>query len=226
MVRDLFVAGVASLGRRSLESVMLAIVNGYERGEQSELFDAMFHLRKKVFFDQKSWDMRVNSSREIDEFDRDDTVYLCSLGSHGELLGTVRLLNTITDHMAINIFGSLFKNVDIRSPTVWEATCFAVAGDPVLQPNGVSRAACELMLGIFTFGLEYGVSQVTAIYEAPLGAICRRSGINYRILGTARMDPAPTIFFSLTDISRQLENSVRSATGLLLEKDKIDARAA
>jgi N-acyl-L-homoserine lactone synthetase len=128
--------------------------------------------------------------------------------------------------MASNIFGNIFKGIEIRSPTVWEATRFAAVADPRIQPNGVSRAACELMLGIFTFSLEYGVSQITAIYEAPLGRICRRCGINYKVLGSAKMDPNPTIFFALTDISKQLELSVRTATGLLLDQDESNARAA
>lgn len=206
---------------------MLLTVNGYERDARPKLFDAMFRQRKTVFYDQKGWDVKVTDTHyEIDEFDRDDTVYLCSIGDRGELLGSVRLLNTVTDHMASNIFGEIFKGIEVRSPNIWEVTRFSVVADPRVQPNGVSQAACELMLGTLSFSLEYGVSQITAIYEAPVGRICRRCGLNYKVLGSAKMDPNPTIYFAISDISQYLELSARSATGLFLDQDEDDARAA
>ncbi len=195
---------------------MISIVHGYERSERPALFDEMFRQRKKVFIDQKKWDLKpIDGEFEYDEFDRDDAVYVCSLLPDGSLAGSARFLNTTTEHMAGSVFQGMFPGLMIRSPTIWEITRFAVPDDRRLQPNGVSRAACELLLGICLFGLEYGVSQMTAIYEAPLARMFKKCGLDHIILGRHRSDEHGALHFALCDISRELEASVRAKTGLL-----------
>jgi len=195
---------------------MISIVYGYERSERPTLFDEMFRQRKKVFIDEKKWDLKpVNGEFEIDEFDRDDAVYVCSLLPDGTLAGSARFLNTTTEHMASSVFQPMFPGLMIRSPTIWEVTRFAAPEDRRLQPNGVSRAACELLLGMCLFGLEYGVSQLTAIYEAPLARIFKKSGLHHIVLGRHRSEAHGSLHFGLCDISRELEASVRAKTGLL-----------
>ena len=194
---------------------MITIVYGYEREERQELFDEMFRQRKKIFIDQKKWDISaVDGEFEIDEFDRDDTAYVCSLHPDGSLAGSIRLLNTLTDHMASGPFQTLFPELIIRSPTIWEATRFAVPDDPRIQPNGVSRAACEVMLGACLFGLEHGVSQLIAIYEAPMARIYRKCGVRHYVLGRHRSAEHGAVHFALGEVSHDLEASIRSATGL------------
>jgi acyl homoserine lactone synthase len=194
---------------------MITIVYGYEREEREELFDEMFRQRKKIFIDQKKWDIKaVDGEFEIDEFDRDDTAYVCSLRPDGSLAGSVRLLSTLTDHMASGPFKELFPELIIRSPTIWEATRFAVPDDPRIQPNGVSRAACEVMLGACLFGLEHGVSQLIAIYEAPMARIYRKCGVRHYVLGRHRSPEYGAVHFALGEISLEVEASIRGATGL------------
>ncbi len=194
---------------------MITIVYGYERDERPELFEEMFRQRKKIFIDEKKWDIKaVDGEFEIDEFDRDDTAYVCSLLPDGSLGGSVRLLSTLTDHMASGPFKSLFPELTVRSPTIWEATRFAVPDDPRIQPNGVSRAACEVMLGACLFGLEHGVSQLIAIYEAPMARIYRKCGVRHYVLGRHRSRELSAVHFALGEISHEVEASIRAATGL------------
>lgn len=194
---------------------MIKYIFGYERQEHPELFDEMFRQRKRIFIDEKKWDIKaVDGELEIDEYDRDDTVYVCSLHPDGSLAGSVRLLNTLTDHMAGGAFQHMFPGLMIRSPTIWEATRFAVPKDPRIQPNGISRAACEVMLGTCLFGLEHGVSQLTAIYEAPMARIYRKCGVRHYILGRHRSAEHGAVHFALGEISRDLKVSIREATGL------------
>ncbi|MGO9673351.1 MAG: acyl-homoserine-lactone synthase [Methylocella sp.] len=194
---------------------MIRYLYGYERHEQPEIFNEMFRQRKKVFVDQKKWDIKtVKGDFEYDEYDRDDTVYVCSLLPDGSLVGSVRLLSTLTHPMATGAFKDMFPDLMIRSPTIWEATRFAVLEDTRLQPNGVSRAVCEVMLGTCLFGLAHGVSQLTAIYEAPNARIYRKCGIRHYILGRHRSPEHGAVHFALGEISHALEASVRQATGL------------
>jgi len=205
---------------------MLLTLHGYERDERPEIFTEMFRQRKVTFYDQKGWDVKITADGlEIDEFDRDDTIYLCSLSPNGELQGSVRLLNTVTDHMAVSVFQNMFPGLVIRSPTIWEATRLVVFNNQRLQPNGVSHAACEILLGMCQFGLEYGVSQMTAIYEATLHRVCRKCGMNNIVLGRY-LEQKPSIIFALLDITKDLEKSVQLMTGLTTDEGESNAKAA
>ena len=175
----------------------------------------MFRQRKRIFFDRKGWDVQVVEDEfEIDRFDRDDTVYICSLSQDNRLNGSVRLLNTALENMACTVFSEMFPDLDIRSPTIWEATRFAVPPSQDLLENGISRAASEVLLGMTLFGLEAGVSQMTAIYEAANRRVYRRCGIHHVVIGTHRTHLHGTIEFGLFDITRDLERSIRGATRL------------
>ncbi len=195
---------------------MISFIFGYERAERKTLFDEMFRHRKRVFIDEKKWDLKpVDGEFEIDEYDRDDTVYVCSLLPDGTLAGSVRLVNTSTEHMAGSAFRHMFPGLTISSPTIWEGTQFAVPETGPVQPNGVSRAACEVLLGTCLFGLEYGVSQMTAIYEAPMARIYKKCGLNHFVLGRHRSQEHGSVHFGLWDISRAHETAIRAATGLI-----------
>jgi N-acyl-L-homoserine lactone synthetase len=194
---------------------MIRFVYGYERQENPGIFNQMFRQRKQVFIDEKKWDLKpVDGEFEIDEFDRDDTAYICSLLPDGSLAGSVRLVSTATEHMAATAFKDMFPGLTVRSPTIWEGTRLAVPNDRRLQPNGVSLAACEILLGICLFGLEYGISQMTAIYEAPLARTFKKCGIHHFVLGRHRSPEHGAVHFGLWDISRDLEVSIRRAIRL------------
>ena len=200
---------------------MIKVVQGFDRGNEGDLFDAMYRQRKAIFADRKGWDVAVvDGVFEIDEFDRDDTVYICCLSPGGALEGSMRLLNTTLDHMAATTFASMFPGLVVRSPTIWEVTRFAVPACHDLQPNGISRPTCELLLGMARFGLEAGVSQMTAIYEAGFSRIYRRCGLRQIILGRHRTKAHGTVEFGLCDISRQLVHSIQNATGLRDETER------
>jgi N-acyl-L-homoserine lactone synthetase len=204
------------LGVRNWEAPkMIRFLFGYERQEQPQLFEQMFRQRKQVFIDEKKWDLKPTDGEfEIDEFDRDDTVYLCSLLPNGDLAGSIRFLNTATEHMAGSVFKDMFPGLVVRSPTIWEATRFTVPEDRRIQANGVSVACCEIIAGMCTFGLEYGVSQMTAIYEAPLTRIFRKCGLTHIVLGRHRSAEHGALHYGLCDVSRELEASIRRATRL------------
>lgn len=193
---------------------MIVFVQGHERDTRPELFDSMFRHRKQVFIDQMGWDLPHDGDYEIDEFDREDTNYICSVLPNGELAGSVRLLNTATPHMAVGPFKAIFPDVTVRSPTIWEGTRFTVPEDRRLQPNGMSRAACEILLGLCLFGLENGISQMTAIYQPPLARLFKKCGISHFVLARHQSAAYGAIHFGLWDISWQLEASIRSATAI------------
>lgn len=195
---------------------MLVQIEGHQREKYGQYFDQMFQQRKVVFHDLKKWSVKVTDNRyEIDEYDRDDTCYLLSLNKRGDLVGSVRLLSTATPHMMAGPFRDMFPEVSFCSPLIWEITRFAVLNDVAVQPNRVSTAACELILGLIRFGLNNGISHLTAISEAPLEHIYRRCGLHgYEELHRRRFPDHGTLIAGLVAVTKPLEHSILAATGL------------
>jgi N-acyl-L-homoserine lactone synthetase len=206
---------------------MLRHLTGCDRNQRSEDFDKMFRQRKIVFHDQKKWDVKlVDGEYEIDEFDRDDTSYLMSFDRYGELVGSVRLISTAMPHMLPGPFRSMFPDVQFTSPIIWEATRFLVLGDRSVQPNQVSTAACEILLGMCRFGLDYGVRHITAVYDAGMARLYRRCGLTNVELGRHRTAEHGTVFVGLWEISEELETSILAATGLEPARDDSQTQRA
>jgi N-acyl-L-homoserine lactone synthetase len=194
---------------------MIKLFQGYHRSDNSDLFAQMFRHRKAVFCDQKKWDVKiVDGEFEIDEFDREDTAYLMSLDQDGRLVGSVRLLTTLNEHMLSGPFKPMFPDIGFVSPTTWEASRFVVLGDSKTQPNNVSTAACEVLLGMCRFGLDHGVSFITAVYDIAMSRLYRRCGLWNVELGRYRTPQHGAIFVGLWEISNALEASILRATGL------------
>jgi N-acyl-L-homoserine lactone synthetase len=194
---------------------MLRHFAGHEREKYWDVFGKMFQQRKIVFHDQKKWDVQVVDGKyEIDPFDRDDTSYLMSFDRGGELVGSVRLISTVTPHMLSGPFRSMFPDLQFTSPVIWEATRFVVLGDRSAQPNQVSTAACEILLGMCQFGLEYGVRHITAVYDAGMARLYRRCGLTHLEIGRHRTAEHGMVFAGLWEISESLEEAILAATGL------------
>lgn len=202
---------------------MISQFEGYQRTDNRAIFDEMFAQRKRTFHDEKGWDVQVVDGKyEIDSYDRDETVYLIDFDDQGRQVGFIRLLSTIGDHMMRGPFRSMFPDIDFRSPLIWEATRFTVC-DPRVQPNGVSTAACEILLAMCRFGLEHGAAQITAVYDAPMSRFYRRCGLHNRVAGKFQTEHHGMIYVGLWDISRELEARIIRATGL---ETQIESHAA
>jgi N-acyl-L-homoserine lactone synthetase len=194
---------------------MLLQVEGHQAEQYEPLFSRMFEHRKRIFFDDKKWEVNVVNGRyEIDEYDRQDTCYLLSLDRRGELMGSVRLISTVMPHMMSGPFRDMFPDVCFSSPLIWEATRFAVVGDAA-RPNQVSAAACELMLGVVQFALDNGIQNIVGVYDAAMARLYRRCGFATIELKRFRTAQHGTVYAGLCPISQALEASVLAATGLL-----------
>lgn len=194
---------------------MLKQYTGLDREKYPDLFAAMFRQRKIVLHDQKGWKVDVvDGEFEMDQYDRDDTAYLMAFGDKGELLGSMRMISTSMPHMLTGPFRSMFPNVSFSTPTVWEGTRFVVHNDPHVQSNGVSRAACELMLGMTVFALDNGIKFGLGVYDASMARVYNRCGFQNKEISRHRTLHHGTVCVSLWEVSEELEASIIKATGL------------
>jgi N-acyl-L-homoserine lactone synthetase len=193
---------------------MIVIYEGHQRQSHSELFDEMFRQRAVIFGQTLGWAVKIDEEgREIDEYDRDDTVYLMSLDSTGHLNGAVRFVSTVTDHMMTGPFQDMFPDYAVRSPVIWEATRFYTFGHHDVLANRVSHSACELLLGMCEFCLQSGIAQVVALMQSGVIRVYRRCGLSQKILARHNGEHGQTLL-GLWTISRELLASMRVATGI------------
>jgi N-acyl-L-homoserine lactone synthetase len=123
-------------------------------------------------------------------------------------------------------FHSMFPEVSFTTPLIWEATRFVMIGDRSVQPNLVSTAACEILLGMCRFGLNYGVGHINAVYDAGMARLYRRCGLTNIELSRYRTAEHGTVFVGLWEISEALEASILAATGLENKPPKLVDREA
>jgi N-acyl-L-homoserine lactone synthetase len=121
----------------------------------------MHAARKQVFIDQLRWDLPVSDGAyEIDDYDRDDTIYLIVVdaGSGGHL-GSVRLLPTDGPHLLGDKFARLCADGVPRGPDIFEITRLVTR--PGLSRAQATRVRQLLSLAIIEFGLAHKVRHFT-----------------------------------------------------------------
>lgn len=121
----------------------------------------MHRDRKTVFIDQLRWQLPVTDGDcEIDEYDREDTVYLIVPDPRdGGHLGSVRLLPTTAPHLLGDKFAGLCAEGVPCGPDIFEITRMVTR--PGLTRDAALRVRQHLSIAIIEFALANGVRAFT-----------------------------------------------------------------
>lgn len=158
---------------------MLTLVQSHEIDQHSYLIDQMHRLRARAFGDRLCWQVKVVDGRERDEFDDANPLYVISLNGAGDVVGSLRLLQTTGPTMLAGVFSALLEGGQtVRSPLVWESTRFCVdtslaESDPCL---GINRITSELVCGALEIGLLAGLTHIVTVVDVRMERILRRTG--------------------------------------------------
>lgn len=192
---------------------MLRVLEGFEQAHHQDLFDQMFRQRARLFKDKLGWDVKVDArGREVDQYDQGNTIYLITTNETDAIVGSLRLRSTLTDHMMTGPFQPLFPDFAFRSPTVFECTRFVAQDDRGARHNGLSRAACELLIGMFEFAGQAGITQILGLFEAPMLRVYRRCGLTPSILARGHTAHGE-ILIGLSDVSTRAIADMRAKAG-------------
>jgi acyl homoserine lactone synthase len=192
---------------------MLAIVQADQYSLYAPQIDAMYRLRADVFGRQLGWDVHVLDGRERDDYDDLSPLYLLSLTGNGTLRGSVRFLPTTGPNMLSDVFCMYFnEELEVRSPTIWEATRFCVdqslCGERL--PNGLNWVTMELLTGMCEVGMMAGLTQVTAVFDPLMARIYRAAGLKTHVVGRSRRDVKGTLYVGVWDIGEETLNALKS----------------
>ncbi|MEQ9144455.1 MAG: acyl-homoserine-lactone synthase [Parvibaculaceae bacterium] len=86
---------------------MFYVIDRENRHLYEDQLDQMFRLRKKIFVDEKGWDMPVRDGWEIDQFDTDDADYVLFIDDGGNVKVGLRYMPYCVPNMTKDVFGHL-----------------------------------------------------------------------------------------------------------------------
>src|SRR4051812_6449510 len=92
---------------------------------QTEIY-GLHAYRYNVFVERLHWNLPgARNGLEVDEFDREDTIYILGRDKKGVLCGCARLLPTTKPYLLSEIFPELMHGISLpRSDDVWEISRF------------------------------------------------------------------------------------------------------
>lgn len=140
---------------------VIHVVSSANRHLYEATLDSYFRIRHDVFAKERGWKaVERSDERDIDAFDRDDTIHLIAIDGD-RVVGGQRLVATTSPHMLSEIFPDLaaVKGVPIGR-SIWEASRYFV-----VRERRSGRTDCTMLAGVQEFGLEEGITHYSAVIE-------------------------------------------------------------
>lgn len=137
------------------------VISASNRHLYGPILDIYFRIRHDVFAKERGWKaVERADERDIDAYDRDDTIYLIAI-DNDRVVGGQRLVPTTSPHMLNEIFQDLaaVKGIPI-GPSIWEASRYFVT-----RERRSGRTDCMMLAGVQEFGLEEGITHYSAVIE-------------------------------------------------------------
>ncbi len=144
---------------------MVFILKGSDRTKTPDRFDRMFRLRHQVFVTGRGWSLPSRNSREIDQYDVDDTVYFLDINDDEVIEGSVRLTPTEKHSLLADYYPHLIENGDApRSPHIYEATRYIVL--PVRKSRESNRVVkARLLSAMLEWALGNKLSFIQTVID-------------------------------------------------------------
>lgn len=106
---------------------MAILITPTNRQDYATYLDQYFQLRHKVFNEWLGWGLENRQGREIDQFDRPDTIYFLTFDDRGHVDSGARLIPTMDAYMISEVFPQLMEGNPIpREPGIWEMSKFVI----------------------------------------------------------------------------------------------------
>lgn len=192
---------------------MIHIVTNENRASFHWELLEMHRHRKAVFIDELGWSIECSEGLEIDQFDRQDSIYLLDLEAQGALRCSVRLLPTDTPHLMSEVFSHLCSEGAPRNANIWEASRFCPA--PSITDPAERRALLVRMIaGVIEAGLLFGVEHISLVTTTALSRTSGACGWRMRPLGERQQLSGASTGAYLAPVSTEALRRVRVENGL------------
>lgn len=189
---------------------MILLINAANKAAFPDLLDDMFRARHEVFVDLKGWEeLRRADGREIDDFDRADSVYLLAVEDRRVLAG-VRFTGADGPTLAGTILPELFEGEPPRGDDFVEMSrLFARPGS--VPAEGMSPAVSEVLVACAEFARLVGSRGSLMITELQLVQAMLSWGAHPEPLGLPRRTRDGTLIAIFSHASAFAARNLRKA---------------
>jgi acyl-homoserine lactone synthase len=199
---------------------MIRVIDHANRLRYRDTLDRQFRFRHEIFVRERGWtDFDQDGKYEVDQYDNEKTIYHVALDDSENVIGCFRLYPTLAPHMISEIFPHLLDGPMIERPDVMEITRISVARD---KRHG--NTYYELLTGLQEYGLQQGLSAVTAVIRLFRMPVVQTAGFKVHPLGLPQEIDGETLVAVQFDIDEEsLERIRRTANvnGPVLEEQGV-----
>lgn len=192
---------------------MIVLINAANKPAHEALLDDLFRARHEVFVDLKGWeDLRRPDGREIDAFDRADSVYLLAV-ENGRVMAGVRFTGADGVTLSETILPELFEGPPPRGADFLEMSRLFARPEAVLK-DGMSPAVSEVMVGCAEFTKVVGSRGSLMVTELHLVQNMLSWGANPEPLGLPQRTRDGTLIAVMSHASEFAARNLRKARKL------------
>lgn len=142
---------------------------------------SLAQYRHTVFVEKLGWNLLSRNGLELDQFDRDDTIYVVVKGLENKVMGIARLLPTERPYLLSEVFPQLMGGDMVPcDPEVWELSRFAATDFQTARNNTLSQFSSpivvELLQETLRVAASYGVRRLISVSPLGIERLLRRYG--------------------------------------------------
>lgn len=192
---------------------MILLLNAANKAAFPHLMDDMFRARHEVFVELKGWEeLRRPDGREIDDFDRDDSIYLLGV-ENDRVLGGVRFTGGNGPTLAGQILPELFEDKPPRGDDFLEMSRMFARPEAVTR-DGMSPVVSEILVACAELARIIGSKGSLMVTELHLVQAMLSWGANPEPLGLPRRTRDGTLIAIMSHASAFAGRNLRKARGL------------
>ena len=189
----------------------MQFVSGTSVNLATDVMRRLARYRHRVFVEKLGWPLQTREhGLELDQFDREDTVYVVARDAIDEVVGTARLLPTSRPYLLGEVFPQLLHGQPLPSaPEVWELSRFAAVdfnSANNTRPCQLSPVAMDLLRETMRVAATLGAERLITVTWLGVERLLRNSGFRAHRAGPPVIVDGSPLFACWIDLETQAWN--------------------
>jgi len=185
-------------------------ISGTSVSLATDVMVGLARFRHRVFVEMLGWQLQTRDGLELDQFDRQDTVYVAARDACGDVVGTARLLPTTKPYLLRELFPQLLHGQALPTThEVWELSRFAAVDFNAAQTAAVAQVSSPIAVGLLRESMRVAFDRGARrlITVSPLGVerLLRKAGFKaHRAAPPLLIDGHP-VFACWIELDEEIE---------------------
>lgn len=152
------------------------------------MMEDMARYRHRVFIEKLGWDLDCSNGLEVDQFDREDTVYVLGFDQDETVVGTARLLPTTGAYLLGDVFPHLLNGAPVpASPEIWELSRFAAVDFNAIHFSPLKQFSSPLAVALLNASMDcarmHGAKELITVSPLGVERLLARAGFHVHRAG-------------------------------------------